>query len=346
MSGKLPEGNHTMRTLLIAVVALLVGAAAAAEPQQEQIGKRGFLEDPPVYVVSEPDIPVAGLGAFVPEAGQFLPAFEGVSVESGEWRSNGVAVQQGLFVKQNTIRLGALYGIQSGWAAGVIAPRTRTLVGGDIGGQPSTAVNTGFGDVLLAAKKILWRGVDDQLVTGFGVELPTGDNNAHFDQHNSSTDAYYPTDPGRLPISWQPAPGTTNGLWSLAYARYVGRVSYAGMFVTKAFSRGYADSKIANISLLSACASYGLSRWAAASLGLTYRIQGDDHYPGVDPPILSQPALVATTTHSNILYLDPSLRFLVANKLVVGVDARYPIHRPTNGMSPAVRVDMIFYPSF
>lgn len=334
-----------MRTVVVATILLLVSVVAGAVPQDEETTSRGFLENPPVYIFSEPDIPVAGFGAFVPPPGEFLPAFEAVSIESDQWRSNDVPVQPDLFLKQSTIRIGALYGIEGGWAVGGMLPRTRTLVGGSIGGQPATATRTGFGDLLFAAKKVLWKGQDDQLVGSVGIELPTGKDDVHFDQHNPSTDAYYPTDPGRLPISWQPAPGTTNGLLSISYARYVGRMSYAGMFVTKVFGRGFADSKIGNVSLLSACASYGVARWCAASLGLTWRIQGDDSYPGVTPPVADQPALIATTTHSNVLYLDPSLRFLIGDKLVVGVDARYRVAGPSDGLVPAVRVDAIFYPN-
>jgi hypothetical protein len=335
-----------MRTLLFVSVLLLLNGYSVAVAQVTGEGERGFLEAPPVYVIGEPDVPLAGFGAYVPPPGETVPDFESVTVESAQWRRNGIAVQPDLFVKQGVIRLGVLRGIKGGWAAGASIPQIRTLVGGEIEGQPSTCTRTGFGTVLLAAKNVLWQeGESNRLVGAVGIDLPTGTSDAHFDQHNSSTDAYYPTDPGRLPISWQPSPGTTNGVVGISYARYVNRWSYGGLALAKLYGRGFADSKIGNFAILSGSASYGVARWCAASLGLTLRMQGDDSYPGVNPPVVDQPALVATTTHGTTLYLDPSLRFLVGGRLVIGVDARYPIVRPENGMVPAVRVGMIFYPA-
>lgn len=334
-------------TILLVVTFSLLAASILAEENDAKKRSRGFLEDPPVYVVSEPDMPLAGFGAFVPKTGEVLPAIESTTFESSEWRQDDVVVQPNLFVKFNTLRFGALYGLRSDWAVMAAVPRTRVLLGSEIGTQPATVTNTNFGETVLAAKKVLWQCTErSRLVGAFGIELPTGTDDVHFDQNNSSTDAYYPTDPGRLPISWQPSAGSVNGLFGLSWARYVGRMSYAAMAVVKIHGRGFADSKIGNIGLISGCATYGLSRWAAASLGLTLRKQSDDHYPGVTPPVTSQLALAGTTTHGTTLYVDPSLRFLVANRLVIGVDVRYPVVKPKDGIVPAVRVDAIFYPSW
>ena len=336
-------GGIILRQYTIALILVtLLGAGAYAEESEN----RGYLDRPPVFVDNFPDFPLAGMALVIPNAGQTLPDADAVNEESNEFVRNGVNVQPNLNLKTTTIRLGALHGLGNGWAAGLSLPWERVKVRGKIGGEPATATVEAFGDLALLGKKRVWQRLSgESLVVSAGLELPTGKDNATFDQSNSITNGYYHGYPRRMPLSWQPGSGTVDGYLALAYGKTQQRLSYVGILATKLHSAGDENVKIGDIFIGAADATYGISRKLALSLGMVLRSQADDEYPQAPPPGVDSPALAGTTQHGTTFYLDPSIRYVVANRFVVGFGLRYPIVKPDDGMVPQVKGFIIFYPN-
>jgi hypothetical protein len=324
---------------LFALLTLQVCSFAA-----DDVENQGFLERPPVFIYNEPDFPLTLIGAFVPPAGKIVPAFDSIVVSSDAFNSNGTNVQPGLDVKFYSSRVGGLVGFKDGWAAGISIPWQKTQVNGTIGGFAASNHITAIGDTALMAKKRLWRGCrGEQLVFTAGLEVPTGKDDARFDQSNAATNGYYANSPQRLPISWQTGSGSLSGYLSLAYGGERRRLSYEGLIATKLHTAGDDDVKIGDIFILAGTGTYGISKEIAFSLGATLRVQGNDDYPNLPLPVEQLP-LLGTTTHGTTLYLDPSIRFVVFKKLVVGVGWRYPIMKPDDGFVPDTRGFFIIYP--
>lgn len=335
-----------MRRLVIpiAVLAMLGSSRMCVAQWTNAPGKSGFLDRPPVYINNEQDFPLTGLGGAMPGPGETIPDVDISGVSGEEWNQNGKDVQPGLDVELKWIRAGVMHGFGDGWAAGFSVPYYRNLVKGTIGGQPATAIAEGFGNIALGAKKILWEDGchSSRVALAGGIELPTGKDNSVFGPNNFVTTGYFPGTQ-RLPLGWQPSTGTLNGLVALSYTRSRGRLSYEGLLAGKIFGASDQDVNIGNILIAAAQGTYGVSRDLAASLGLTLRTQGDDSYPNA--PLVGQPALAGTTTHSTILYLDAGIRYVVMRKVTVGVGIRTPINNPDEGMVPTTQVSIIFYPS-
>lgn len=339
-----------MRALQSAFLAigLLACSVASLAQWQGPSGDQGFLDRPPVYVNNEPDFPLTGLGGSMPGPGELIPDVDLSGVRSDSFNEDGNNVQPGCSLRINWIRVGAMRGFNGGWAAGFSIPYYRNLVKGSIGGQPATSIAQGFGGVTLGGKKILWEDKCrySRVAMAVGVELPTGKDNAIFNQANFVTNGYYTGASQRIPLGWQPGTGTWNGLCSLSYTNSRGRLSYEGLLAAKVFGTDGQDVKVGNILIASAQGTYGLSRDLAGSLGLTLRTQGDDSYP--DAPVfpgIHSAALAGTTTHSTTLYLDAGVRYVAMNMVTVGVGIRTPINTPSQGMVPDTQVSIIFYPS-
>ncbi|MCL5104296.1 MAG: transporter [Armatimonadetes bacterium] len=334
----------TIRVISIFVVVVLaLGIAASAQGVNSE---RGFMENPPVFIDNEHDVPLAGMGAFIPPAGKTIPDFDALSVQSESFRQDGVNVQPQLGLKFDVERLGALHGFNDCWAMGVSIAYQRTHARGLISGQEATGIINAFGDTVLVAKKRFWnRREEESIVATAGLELPTGKDDATFGASNSVTNAYYRDFPRRMPISWQPGSGSVDGYLALAYGRRRHRLSYVGLLAAKLHTPGDEDVKIGDIFIAAASATYGITEKLAASLGLTLRTQADDSYPNSAPPGVDQPILAGTTTHGMTLYIDPSVRFNAFNKITVGVGLRFPAIKPDNGMSPDTRVFLIVYPN-
>lgn len=283
-------------------------------------------------------------GGATPDPGQIIPDVDLSGVSADHFNLNGHNVQPGLDVEIRWIRVGAMRGFKNGWAAGVSVPFYRNLVKGTIGGLPATSIAEGFGGIALGGKKILWEDKRHSSRVAFagGIELPTGKDDAIFNQSNLSTDGYFPG-LRRVPLGWQPRTGTLNGLAALSYTRSSGRFSYEGLLAGKIFGTGTQDAKVGNVLIDTAQGTYGISRDLAGSLGLTLRSQVDDSYPNA--PLVSDLALAGTTTHSTLLYLDAGIRYVVMRKVTVGVGIRTPINNPSTGMLPTTQVSLIFYPS-
>jgi hypothetical protein len=329
-----------MRSFAAVIIAVFAPIRAWASDAED----RGFLDRPPVFIGSEHDFPLPMFGAVLPAPGQVIPAFDVASVRSDGWRSNGDAVQPALGVTITTVRVGGLYGLSADWGAALSVPWKQIQVRGGIGGHPATRNLLALGGATFLGKRVIWRGESgDQAAVTFGVELPTGEGKASFDQANSSTTGYYGAP--LIPTSWQPASGSLNGYLGVAYRRAQGRLSYAAQIAAKLHSPGYQDAAIGNILMLSAEATYGVARNLAFSLGLSCRMQGNDRYPNAPPPGVDQPALAGTTTHALQLTLDPSIRFRALGRVVVGAGFRPLLIRPDNGMVPDASVYLIFYPS-
>ena len=324
-----------------ALLTLCCGTAAAGQDKS-----RGFLDNPPVFITSEPDIPLTGMGIGMPLPGEIVPDIDIVSVESDTFRDDTRDVQPALDVEINTYRIGALRGFNDGWAAGISIPWNRKRVRGQIGGLPATGVGDGFGDITLIAKKTLWTKDHSMIVATAGIELPTGKDDATFAQSNAVTNGYYRGDQHRMPLGWQTGSGTLDGYLAIAYGRSVKRLSYVALFAAKLQSSGDQGVSIGNIFIGAASATYGISRNVAFSLGLTLRAQEDDSYPEAPPPGVTQVALAGTTLNGATLYLDPSVRVRIARRFTAGVGLRYPIVKPDEGMVPDVAVSFIFYPEF
>ena len=307
-------------------------------------GERGFLDRPPVYTNNEPDFPLTGLGGTMPDPGQIIHDVDLSGVSADHFNANGRNVQPGLDVEIQWIRVGAMRGFNGAWAAGLSVPFYRNLVKGTIGGQRATSIAEGFGGIALGGKKILWEDKCQASRVAFagGIELPTGKDDAIFNQSNFVTNSYFPG-LRRVPLGWQPSTGTFNGLAALSYTRSRGRVSYEGLLAGKIFGTGAQDVKMGNVLIASAQGTYGISRDLAGSLGLTLRSQADDSYPNA--PLVSQPALAGTTSHSTILYVDAGIRYVVMRKVTVGLGIRTPINNPSAGMVPTTQFSIIFYQS-
>jgi hypothetical protein len=333
------------RSLVLFLVFAMLGASQICLAQWTNArGEQGFLDRPPVYINNEPDFPLTGLGGAMPAAGQIIPDVDVSGVSADHWNENGHNVQPGLDVETQWIRVGAMRGFNGGWAAGISVPFYRNLVKGSIGGRPATSIAEGLGGITLGGKKILWEDKCHYSRVSFagGIELPTGKDDAVFNQSNPVTNGYFPG-LQRAPLGWQPGTGASNGLLALSYTHSRGRFSYEGLLAGKIFGTGTQDVKVGNILIAAAQSTYGVSRDLAASLGLTLRTQVDDSYPNA--PLVATPALAGTTTHSALLYLDAQVRYVIMRKVTVGVGIRTPINTPTSGMDPTTQFSVIFYPS-
>lgn len=306
----------------------------------------GFLSRPPVFLYDEEGVPLTLMGTEIPPPGRIVPGFESSTVASDGFRVDGDDVQPDLRVKLRLYRLSALAGLGRNWAGGVSIPWQTTEVSGAIGGLPATADTTGLGNISFFAKRRVWQGTrnDNVTITG-GIELPTGRDDVRFDQSNAATNGYYTGYPGRLPLSWQPSTGSTNGLIAAAYGRAEGRLSYMAVLSAKLHSRGDEDVKIGDIFIAAANGTYGITRNAAVSLALVLRSQSDDDYPQAPAPGVDAGLLAGTTNHGTALYLTPSVRLVIGKRIVVGAGVKYPIIRPDNGMVPETRGFLIIYPN-
>ena len=333
-----------MRLYLLGSLLVLLSTAPCFGQWIGGAGERGFLDRPPVYINNEPDFPLTGLGGTMPAPGQIIPDVDISGVASDHWNHDGVNVQPGLDVKLRWIRVGAMRGFDGGWAAGLSIPYYRNRISGTIGGLPAASKADGLGGIMLGGKKILWqdRCRYNRIAFAAGVELPTGKDNAMFDQTNPVTEGYFPG-LQRVALGWQPSSGTTNGLMALSYLHSKGRFSYEGLVAGKIYGSGTQDVKVGNTFIASLQSTYGVSRDLAASFGLTFRTQKDDHYPNA--PLTDTALLAGTTTHSSLLYLDMSLRYVVMRKVTIGVGIRTPINNPDEGMDPTTQFSVIFYPS-
>jgi len=307
---------------------------------------RGFLYRPPVYVNNEPDFPLTGLGVLMPKPDEIVPDIDVSSQRGDHFNVNGNNVQPGLDVELNWIRVGALRGFKGGWAAGLSIPWYRNLIKGTIGGLPANGVTEGFGNIALAAKKILWEDckTNRRLILGAGVELPSGVSEQHFGPDNIVTSGYFHSPPRRIPFGWQPSTGTFNGLLALSYGRSWERVSWQTLLAGKLYGTDDEDVKVGNVFIASFNGTYGISRDLAGSLGFTLRSQVNDSYPDSPLPV-NGPELQGTTNHSTIVYLDLAVRYTVLTRVTVGVGVRTPIMHPDAGMDPSGTVSVIFYPN-
>ncbi|MHB9035252.1 MAG: hypothetical protein ACYC64_01200 [Armatimonadota bacterium] len=329
------------RILALLSCALLLVSAAYGEEDD-----RGFLDQPPVFIDSDYDFPLAGMGTEIPTPGETLPAVDSTAFESHQANQGGVNVQPFLNTRFTTTRLGALRGFNGDWGALLTIPVQRSKIRGQIGGQDATSTATALGDIAIFGKKMLWnRGDSEKLVATFGLELPTGKDDAVFDQGNSVTNAYYTGNTQRIPLSWQPGSGTWDGYLALAYSKTHERLSYEGLVAAKLNSAGFQDVKIGDTFIAAATGTYGIVRQAAISLSAVLRTQSNDSYPNAPSPGIDQPALAGTTVHGTILYLNPSIRVNVAKMVTVGFGLRYPVIQPDNGLVPVVQGFIIFYPS-
>ncbi|MEN6415229.1 MAG: hypothetical protein ABFD49_01660 [Armatimonadota bacterium] len=329
----------------IRVAALLLCIILAESGAGGEEDDRGFLDRPPVFIDNEYDFPLTGMGAEIPVAGETIPAVDSTDFESDHANQGGVNVQPDLSTKFTTTRLGALRGFNGNWAAMLTIPIQRTRIRGRIGGEDATSTDTALGDIAMLAKKMLWnRGDNEKLVATFGIELPTGKDDAVFDQSNAVTNAYYTGNTRRIPLSWQPGSGTWDGYLALAYSKAHKRLSYEGLIAAKLNSRGDEDVKIGNTFIAAVAGTYGIVRQAAVSLSAVMRTQGSDSYPNAPSPGIDQTALAGTTVHGTILYLNPSIRLDIAKKATVGFGWRYPVIQPDDGLVPDVQGFIIFYP--
>lgn len=339
-----------MRTsiLLLSLLSLLALSTTCLAQLQGPSGEKGFLDRPPVYIHNEQDFPLTGLGGTMPRPGEIIPDVDLSGVSSDHFNEGGNNVQPGLDVELQWIRVGAMRGFNGGWAAGISVPYYRNLVLGTIGGQPATSIAQGFGNIALGGKKILWQdkcGYSRWALAG-GIELPTGKDDAIFNQSNFVTNGYFRDSAQRIPLGWQPSTGTYNGLLALSYTRSRGRYSYEGLLAAKIFGTDGEDVSVGNIFIGALEGTYGISRDMAGSLGLVVRDQSDDDYP--DAPLIpgiNSAALAGTTTHSTILYVDAGIRYVVMNRLTIGVGIRTPINNPSTGMVPTTQFSIIFYPN-
>lgn len=333
---------NALKLCLLLLICVLACGAAFGEDEEDL----GYLYNPPVYIISEPDFVLTGLGPTIPPPGTTIPIADITSLDSDGFRKNGEDVQPQLSVKSTVYRFGALHGCGSGWAAGISIPWVRTRVRGQMGGFPTSGTADGFGDIDLVAKKqVLTRG-NGSWVVAAGIELPTGKDDVTFGQSNAATNAYYRGFPQRMPLSWQAGSGSVDGFLGLSYGGFSGRVSYALLFTTKLHSSGDEDVKIGNIFIAAGSTTYGLSKTLAAALGITARFQADDDYPNAPPPGVDFPPVDGTTLHGTTVYIDPSIRYSFKNRVTIGVGYKIPVVKPDNGMVPQAQFSLIFYPSF
>lgn len=330
-----------MRLYLILIVMLITISSSSYCDEN-----RGFLQSPPVFIDNLYNFPLAGMGTVIPQPGDTIPDFDSQVYESSSANKGGENVQPNLNARFTVTRVGALHGFSDDWAAAISIPVQRTAIRGEIGGQPATATNTTAGGIAMLGKHIFWRGRgNEKAAVTFGVELPTGKDNGVFGQSNSVTNSYYSNYPQRYPLSWQPSSGTWNGYLALAYSKTQERLSYEALVAGKLHTSGDEDVKIGNIFIGALTGTYGVARYAAISASAVLEIQGDDSYPNAPAPGVDQPALAGTTLHGTTLYLDPSIRVKVANRVVIGFGWRYPVIEPDDGLVPRVRGFLIVYPS-
>jgi hypothetical protein len=330
-----------MRLSLI-LIAMLVLTACACFCDED----RGFLQSPPVFIDNLYNFPLSTMGTAIPEPGDTVPDFDSQVYESSSANQGGANVQPNLNVKFTVTRIGALHGFSNDWGATISIPVQRTAVRGVIGGQPATAANSTLGGIAMLGKHIFWRGSgSEKAAVTFGVELPTGKDDGVFDQSNSVTNGYYTNYPQRYPLSWQPSSGTWNGYLALAYSKTQARLSYQALAAGKFFTAGDEDVKIGNIFVGALTGTYGLARYAAVSASAVLQVQGNDSYPNAPPPGVEQPVLAGTTLHGTTLYLGPSIRVKVADKVVIGFGWRYPVIEPDDGLVPRIRGFLIIYPA-
>lgn len=310
-------------------------------PNQSQ----GFLNRPPVFVPNEPDFPLTGLGVIMPAPGKTEPDVDVSGLSANHWFDNGHNAQPSLRLTMSWIRVGALRGFRNGWVAGISVPYYRNQIYGSIGGFPAQAIAEGWGNIALGAKKVIWQDeCQTQRVTAAGaVELPTGKDSAIFGPTNLATTGYFGPSQ-RIPIGWQPSTGTWNGLVALAYGHYKGRLSWELLLAGKINGTGYQDAHVGNLLISTITGTYGVSRNLAATLGFTLRAQQDDDYPNSPIPVNRFP-LTATTSHSPLVYLDVGVRYIVIDKVVIGIAVRTPINQPSEGMQPTTQISYIFYPN-
>ena len=328
---------------ILALIAISVSSVAIAADKNDS----SFVENPPVFFDNERDIPLSSISMPIPPPGVIAPDFDIGQFDSDGFVNGGQPVQPGLSVQTGDIRLSGFRGFSKGWAAGLSLPWYRVKVANAIGGLPASGIAEGMGDISLLGKMNLRSNGDRNylnLVGGF--ELPSGKDDSVFSQSNRVTNAYYSNDPQRMPISWQPGSGSVNGYLGLVYGKRGRYISYAATLLGKMFTPGDEDVKIGNILIFAGSGTYGINRNLAVSLGFILRSQADDDYPNAPSPGVGQPALAGTTTHGTTLFLDPSVRFRVLNRLIIGYGLRFPISKPNDGMVPDTRVFLIFYPEF
>jgi len=228
-------------------IALALPTLSALGVENRPADNRGFLEDAPVFVHSEADVPLTQLGAGIPSTGTTVPDVDIQTVSSGGFRQHGQVVQPLLKVTENSYRIGVIRGYGA-FALGLSVRYVRNHVIGAIGGFPASGVAEGWGDLSLIGKRILWCGPGNgQLVFSGGIEIPTGEDNSIFGQSNVVTKSYYASQRLLMPIGWQPGTGTVNGYLTLAYRGGRGRLSYEGNIACKLFTPGVEDSKIGDI---------------------------------------------------------------------------------------------------
>lgn len=329
---------------LLIAVCLVPGVQAQFSADQSS-SDMGFLDRPPIYIGSDPDFPLADFTADMPPAGATVPDLDISSVESDGWNKDGDNVQPSLRLNSDVYRIGGMHGFDDGWAAGLAVPWVRTKVQGAIGGLPAFGVGEGLGDVVFYGKKLIGGdGCNTKLVVSAGIEVPTGKDDATFSTSNASTRGYFRGPSPRLPLGWQAGTGTFDGYLAVAYARRVCRISYGGVIAAKLNGTGDQDVHVGNVLLAAVSGTYAVRKNIALSLGLTLRTQGDDDYP--DSPLPVEGFLLrGTTTHGTTLFLTPSIRVKIANRITVGVGVKYPITEPENGMVPRVDFSFIAYPS-
>jgi len=343
---------NRLKGLVVVLAVLILSAAALCEeqaPAEEE--DRGYLNRPPVYLRDDRDIPIATFGVFVPKPGTTTLISSAVAPESSRFVADGASVQPYLKYTSMNVRLGLLHGFHGGYAAGFMVPwswqRVRNGIGTLTQALPATGDVNGLGGVMLLGKKMLYQNKKgDVLVFSAGLELPTGEDNAQFDQDNAVTNAYYRNYPKRMPLSWQPANGAYNASFTLGYLQTVGRLGYEGILAYKSHGKGDEDVKLGNIWIASASATYGISKNLAVACDLIYRNQGNDSYPNAPNPALFSTALAGTTTHGTSVFLDPSIRWNLSKKYTVGVGLTQLLKTPDDGMVPRSKWFVFLYPNY
>jgi hypothetical protein len=333
--------------ILVITQALLVLLSVCSYAQDND-GEKGYLDTPPIFIDSEIDFPLTGMGIEMPKPHEILPDTDFMSLKSNGFNQNGVNVQPSLSVKYDVVRLGALYGLSKDWAAGISIPWYKIQVQGAMaGGFPSSSAVKGIGGINIGGKTRLWSNNEGCSLVATGmIQLPNGLNHATFNQSNAATDRYFTGSIQRMPLSWQPSSGTINGYLGLAYGKTNQRLSYVGLVATKLHTSDDEDVKIGNIFVVAGAATYGVARRLAAAFGLTLRVQADDNYPNAPAPGVEAFPTMATPTHGTTLFVDPSIRFIVTRNIAVGVGIRIPVVKPDNGLVPDTRFNVIFYPGF
>lgn len=330
---------------LAAVVLLSIaiyGYCEEAEPEY-----KGYLEKPPVFIIDDIDVPLGILGGDVPNKGTRNWDAGSSSFESDEVRKNGVVSQHGLSIEQTNIRLGAQIGVLDSWAVRISVPWRFTSIGSNIGGLPANTSINGLADIDLLLRKTIWmQPTGEKLVASLGIEVPTGKDNALFDQSNDSTNAYYRNSSRRLPMGWQNGNGAFDGILALAYEKKKGNFSYVLVGAAKVHGKSDEDVKIGDIFITALNSTYGLSKEWSGSVGITYKQQKNDSYPNAPAPGVGQNALAGTTEHGSMVFMDLGIRYTQKDKSTFGFGYRIPISNPDNGFVPDAKWSLIFSPKF